>query len=1091
MSMKSLGSLTVDLVANDSQWTAGMSRAERSTKRFEEQTKRQNKELERVVSKIDPVVGKLRELDRQQQVLNRSQKNGLIDQTQFDSLTKKLEAQRRSVRGLDNDFERAGKSAATLNNSLSTVRVLAGAAFAAVGGMGLSRVISETATFGESMNTLRAITGATGEQYEKLEEQARTLGATTRYSAQQSADAQSYLARAGFDVNQTLAATPQILSLATAGQLDLARAADISSNVLGQFNLQVGDLSRVNDVLAKAANSSNTTVEQLATALKKAGPIANSANISLEQTSALISALSDNGLQGEIAGTGVLGFIRQLSNVTPAAADALAKYGLTVKDVSLETNSLSTVLHRLKAANFTTSDSFKIFASEAGPAAEVLAESADKIDELTLAYENSAGTADAMARIIGQGLSNSIKTFNSVLSESVLQMGQGGLGKSFEFVIQQASGVISVWNGMGDVYAETNELTDEQAKRNEILAQTIQTTAAAVSAYSAVLLGYTAASKTAAIATAIFTKAAKANPIIAAVAGAAAAIAIIYSFKDQIISVGDTTLEVSEYVSEIWRVFVNRISGYWDKFDDVVSDVLSKFDINVSIVVDQASKYWESYVSYIVNITSTAINSVIGLFVAVADSVFVTVNTIYDNYVYMFDRVLATAGGFAKDFKNILDGNLSFGNLKAEIEEGFSGTTNVFSAIAESAQNALSTDYVKNSLDAISSVIDEAENNIRDRDMYRPLTDHLFDLNTAASTTIQSQNDLAQTFDQTEESTAANAKALRDSQRAAEQYNNSIQTLVDRLDPLGKKFRDLKSDEMLLQTALMQNKVSITDYFKLLEKMKLEQAEAVKGTDAPELSVSSEFGGVSSEVSNISSYADKLNEWRTDELSVLEDLNESKLLSDVDYFERKAELEETYAAKTNEIAIASKNAQLAGAASLFGELTSLTKGFAGEQSGIYKAMFAVEKAFAIASSIISIQKGIASAASLTFPANIPAMASVAASTAVIVSTIQSTGLAGMAHDGIDSVPNDGTWLLQKGERVTTANTSAKLDKTLTDIQENNTNNNNSKIVFAPQISVGQGSNITSSEIEMLMKKEHARFRNMLVKEKQPGGLLYT
>ena len=114
-------------------------------------------------------------------------------------------------------------------------------------------------------------------------------------------------------------------------------------------------------------------------------------------------------------------------------------------------------------------------------------------------------------------------------------------------------------------------------------------------------------------------------------------------------------------------------------------------------------------------------------------------------------------------------------------------------------------------------------------------------------------------------------------------------------------------------------------------------------------------------------------------------------------------------------------AQLAGAESTFGSLAATARTFAGEQSGIYKVLFATEKAFSIARSIMAIQTGIAQAAALSFPANLGAMASVAAATANIVSSIASVAMPqGQAHDGIDYVPNTGTWNLQKGERVTGA-----------------------------------------------------------------------
>ncbi len=120
--------------------------------------------------------------------------------------------------------------------------------------------------------------------------------------------------------------------------------------------------------------------------------------------------------------------------------------------------------------------------------------------------------------------------------------------------------------------------------------------------------------------------------------------------------------------------------------------------------------------------------------------------------------------------------------------------------------------------------------------------------------------------------------------------------------------------------------------------------------------------------------------------------------------------------------------QLRNYSDLFGNMADVAGAFAGKQSGIFKVMFAASKAFSIAESIIKIQQGIANAAALPFPANIGAMATVASTTAGIVSTIKGTNLQGMAHNGISSVPNEGTWLLDKGERVYTNDSAKQLDQ---------------------------------------------------------------
>lgn len=125
--------------------------------------------------------------------------------------------------------------------------------------------------------------------------------------------------------------------------------------------------------------------------------------------------------------------------------------------------------------------------------------------------------------------------------------------------------------------------------------------------------------------------------------------------------------------------------------------------------------------------------------------------------------------------------------------------------------------------------------------------------------------------------------------------------------------------------------------------------------------------------------------------------------------------------------------ELSNYSDLFGNMAGLVKGFSGKQSGLYRGMFAASKAFAVAESIIKIQQGIANAASLPFPSNIPAMGSVIASTASIVNTIKSTQMGNMAHNGISEVPmlggrTESDWTLKAGERVYTNQSANQIDQ---------------------------------------------------------------
>ncbi|WP_110640996.1 hypothetical protein [Salinicola sp. CPA57] len=203
-------------------------------------------------------------------------------------------------------------------------------------------------------------------------------------------------------------------------------------------------------------------------------------------------------------------------------------------------------------------------------------------------------------------------------------------------------------------------------------------------------------------------------------------------------------------------------------------------------------------------------------------------------------------------------------------------------------------------------------------------------------------------------------------------------------------------------------------------------------TDAPEYEgLDASIGGAFGELGKIDEAQAELEDWYATQLEMLDNYRGERADLTEQWDAQELEKKQEYEDELARIEQARQVAQLAAAESVFGDLSDVAKTFAGEQSGIYRAMFAVQKAAAIAQSVVAIQQGIAMAAANPWPANLAAMASVASATAGIVSSISAVG---MAHEGIDAVPQTGTWLLEKGERVTTSDTSAKLDRTLDSVQ---------------------------------------------------------
>ena len=206
-------------------------------------------------------------------------------------------------------------------------------------GATLYKTIKPAVEFEYAMARVGAITNeaAGSEGFKALTAQARELGRTTQYTASQAADAMQYLGMAGFNTQQILAATPAALNLAIAGNLDLARTADIASNILTGFNMKAEETTRVADVLAQVSRTTNVDVSMLGDTMKYVAPAAAAVGGTLEDTAALAGVLGDAGIQGTMAGTMLRSAYLRLSAPSKAGTAALEslreQFGLTADEM--------------------------------------------------------------------------------------------------------------------------------------------------------------------------------------------------------------------------------------------------------------------------------------------------------------------------------------------------------------------------------------------------------------------------------------------------------------------------------------------------------------------------------------------------------------------------------------------------------------------------------------------------------------------------------------------------------------------------------------------------------------------------------------
>lgn len=299
-----------------------------------------------------------------------------------------------------------------------------------------------------TMSGVRAVTQASEADMASLSAVARELGATTRFSAREAAEGMRLLGQAGFKTGQIIAAMPGMLDLAVAGELSIADAADIASASLAGFRMRANESGRVADVLATAASSTNTNVAQLGDAMKYVAPIAASMGLSIEQTAAAVGVLSNAGLQGSMAGTGLRQVLSSLANPTKEAMDVMRAYGLTVQDVNPATADLATIMGKLQKVGLNAADALTIFGDRGAPAVLALTNQVGSLRDLNTQMDKAAGSAKRMAGVIGDNWKGDLLGLKSAVEELGLKLGDAGLTSAMRDATQGATDFVRQLNDM-------------------------------------------------------------------------------------------------------------------------------------------------------------------------------------------------------------------------------------------------------------------------------------------------------------------------------------------------------------------------------------------------------------------------------------------------------------------------------------------------------------------------------------------------------------------------------------------------------------------------------------------------------------------
>ncbi|MBX8799221.1 phage tail tape measure protein [Ochrobactrum sp. MR28] len=325
---------------------------------------------------------------------------------------------------LKNSFSVENIEAATKNAEQALTRARGRLLGAAGMALTLGGPVKLAAGFETEMNRVKALTNATDEQFNKLRSQALYLGRMTQFTTRQAADAQGFLAMAGFKTNEIYEAMPGTLQLAASAQLDLAKAADIVTNILTGYQKKGTELGHVNDVLVKAFTSANTDLVQLAEAMKYAAPVASSAGVEFEETTAALALMGNAGIQASMAGTGLRGAITRMLSPTKGVREAMEEANLTFTDSKGRLLPLLDIIKQLEPHADNTGMMMKIFGQRAGPAMMALiSQGSGSLEKLTDELKNSAGTAERVSKVQMEGFNGMLKELQSSAEGTAIALG--------------------------------------------------------------------------------------------------------------------------------------------------------------------------------------------------------------------------------------------------------------------------------------------------------------------------------------------------------------------------------------------------------------------------------------------------------------------------------------------------------------------------------------------------------------------------------------------------------------------------------------------------------------------------------------------
>ena len=330
---------------------------------------------------------------------------------------------------------------------------------------GVAESVNSFQDFESMMSQVKAISGATGQEFDDLTAKAQEMGATTKFTATESAEAFNYMAMAGWKPQQMIDGISGIMSLAAASGEDLGTTSDIVTDALTAFGLQAGDAGHFADVLAQASANANTNVSMLGESFKYVAPVAGAMNYSVEDTSLALGLMANASIKGSMAGTALKTSLANMAAPTDSMAAAMDKYGISLTDSEGNMKSLRGVIDNLRGSlgglseTEQTAAASTIFGKEAmAGMLAIINASEEDYNKLSTAIGNSKDAAEGMADTMLDNLKGSF-----TLMQSAIEGTENAFGKRLSPYLRDiAGGIADAMPGITDGINAVMDVVDDK-----------------------------------------------------------------------------------------------------------------------------------------------------------------------------------------------------------------------------------------------------------------------------------------------------------------------------------------------------------------------------------------------------------------------------------------------------------------------------------------------------------------------------------------------------------------------------------------------------------------------------------------------------